>query len=454
MPALKTLRWITVILFLLAVLLPLVFFNFTPNAVSLIDNRYLTENPFALEGDLTTNMESYVSDRIGFRDEAISAFTVLNDRLFGKMVHPTYTYGKDGHVFGAGLTTTNDFNQYHVLFADTVKKLQDYCEARNVPFLFVFSPVKPAVYPDKIADGINYNREWVDMLIAELEKRDVHYLDNTETMVALRAAGEEPYNQKYDANHWNDLGAFYGTQQMQKLLKEKRDDVHVNDLSEFRVGETLKESLMVSNFPIHEYVPRFVPNVEYQNLRDEYYPEIRLHESYREFGYYVNETRINEGAPSLLCFQGSYMNSYGYKFMLNSFGEYVHIHDYQNVLDLPYYFNIFQPDCVIFEVAEYTVNTGYFDWRRMQDMNLNPALSSVDQTAYTVLDISAQNVTVDKGNKLATIRWNTTSAPAYVWLTLDDTYDMQPVDGGYEVTIKTEDYESAAKRIQIYISNS
>lgn len=150
-------------MFAIVIMLPLLFFNLTPNSVSLIDNRKLAENPFSEEGDLTANIEMYVSDRIGFRDTMISTYIILNDKIFGKMVHPSYTYGKGGYVFGGGITTENDFGEFHIAFADMVKSIQDYCERRNIPFLFVFNPAKPAVYQDKIAEGINYNREWVDL---------------------------------------------------------------------------------------------------------------------------------------------------------------------------------------------------------------------------------------------------------------------------------------------------
>ena len=213
------LRRFFIIVFAVLILLPVLFFNLERNAVSLIDNRHLAGNPFKSSGDLTNNIDNFVNDRIGFRDKLISTYTILNDRLFGKMVHPSYSYGKDGFVFGAGVSTYNNFGEFHVVFANMIKSIQDYCEARDVPFLFVFNPAKPAVYQDKIAEGINYNREWVEMFFAELDERGVHYLDNTETLQALRAQGIDGFNQKYDANHWNDTGAFYGTQKILERLK-------------------------------------------------------------------------------------------------------------------------------------------------------------------------------------------------------------------------------------------
>ena len=45
------------------------------------------------------------------------------------------------------------------------------------------------------------------------------------------------------------------------------------------------------------------------------------------------------------------------------------MHDYQNVLNFPYYVNMFQPDCVIFEVAEYTFSNEYFDYEKMKNLD-------------------------------------------------------------------------------------
>lgn len=57
----------------------------------------------------------------------------------------------------------------------------------------------------------------------------------------------------------------------------------------------------------------------------------------------------------ILCF-----NRYGAKFFENSFGEYIAVHNYENVINMEYYFEMFQPDCVIFEVAEYAVSNAFF----------------------------------------------------------------------------------------------
>lgn len=445
----KKIQYFIILTFCLLILIPLVCFNTTSNSISVIDNRKLTENPFSLKGDITSNIQKYVNDRIGFRNEMITAYTLLNDRLFGKMVHPSYTYGKDGYVFGAGITTSNNFDDFHIIFADMIAKIQKYCNSRNVPFLFVFNPAKPAIYTDKIISGINYNREWVDLFFLELDKRGIHYLDNTKTLNELRTKGIHCFNQKYDANHWNDIGAFYGTQAMLRSLYQQDSSVYINKLEDFSISETLQDSLLVSKFPIKEYVPKLTHNEVITSLYDNYFSELQIDKSYRGFGYHVNESVLLKNTPKLLIFQGSYMNGHGAKYMQNAFREYIHVHDYQNVLNFPYYFNIFQPECVIFEVAEYTISNGYFNLAKMKTLDYNPSFNEIENIEE--VDIKNEKIIINEGITLTTISWETEEDYSYVWLCLDSEFDMLKYDCGYQATIETKRYQELGNIMKIYI---
>ena len=449
----KIIKTITILLFCSIIIVPAIFFNFESNSASAIDNRMLTENPFSAEalasgGDLTANIESYVNDRIGFRDDMILAYTVLNDKVFGKMTHPSYVYGKDGYVFGAGLTTSADqYTEFHEAYADMVKEIQDYCEDRGVPFLFVFDPAKPAVLTEYVADGINYDRSWIDDFLAALDERGVNYLDNTVTLREKYAAGEVVFNQKYDANHWNDLGAYYGTTAMLEAMQKDNPDVHVNEPDELTISSTLQTSLPVSEFPIHEEVPAISMDLSgVENLTSLYNEEVYRHPSHQGFGYYCNEERLTEGSPRTLVFQGSYMNGFGSKYMMNALGEYIYVHDYQNVIDFAYYFNIFQPEYVVFEVGEYTLNSNYFDFDRMSAFDLNPVLSEVekDEEKITIVQLELENpvLSVEQGETLTKIYWRTDETLRYAWLCLDREYDMTLTEQGWMVTVPTETYQT------------
>jgi len=451
----KCIKIIFTVLFAIILLVPIAAFNFDEDAVSAIDNRQLAQNPLEAGGDLTQNIQDYVNDRIGLRDEMILAYTLLNDRLFDKMVHPSYVYGKEGYVFGAGLDVETQYTEFHEAFADMVKNIQTYCDERNVPFLFVFNPAKPAVMTEYVPTGINYNRDWVEQFFDALDKRGVRYLDNTAVLREKFEEGIMVFNQKYDANHWNDWGAYYGTQAMLEELRKDLPSIHITQTEELDISETLETSLPVSEFPINEMVPSITVKTPVQNISGVYSKELELNPSYKTFGYYVNQTRLEEGAPRALVFQGSYMNVYGYKYMANSFGEYIHVHDYQNVMDFSYYYNIFQPDCVIFEVAEYTFLNMYFNYESMCAMQLNPTLESAVSSYETQTDnLNTADINVQTGEALTKIQWTSDSACQYAWLTLDIPYDMKKTDTRYEVTVANTVYEQYKDELSIWTLNA
>lgn len=442
----------TIIIFIVLLFIPILKFNWKENVVSEIDNRALTNNPLGPnyqpendDDDLTDALDNYLQDRIGFRDQMIYLYTVANDKLFDKMVHPTYTYGKDGYVF-FNAERQPEFNEYHATFIDMIEKIQDYCEARNVPFLFVFEPAKISVLQDELQEGINYNNDWVQDFMKELDRRDINYVDNTSLLKEKMEEGENVFNKKYNAGHWNDLGAFYGVNNVLDALKAWYPTIHINQKDEFDITERLNTSLMVSEFPIHEYEPVFTPKAKVDDITDRYAKDIVLNEQFPHFQYVINEKRKEEGAPKALVFQGSYMNEMGYKFLENSLGEYIAVHDYQNIINFDYYYNIFQPDCVVFEVAEYTVNEDYFSQENMETMVLNPKEENLEENAEIIPEeLNKSNISVEKKGSLYNIEVQKLDKDAeYVYIKINDNiYDMKKDENGkkFNVTIDAENYD-------------
>lgn len=450
-------------LFSLMLLAPLAAFRWEPGIASEIDNRMLQEFPFSSDelsrgGDLTNKIEAYVSDRIGFRDQMISGFIQLNDKLFGKMVHPSYCYGQEGYVFFK-MGQPVKYGAFHEAFADMVKKIQDYCEARDVPFLFAFEPSKTTILQEYLPAGVNYDAGWIDTFFEALDVRGIRYVDNRSVIQNRWDAGEMVFNRQYDAGHWNDLGAFYGVNAILEELQKDFPGIHVNTMEEIRVSEVLRTTLPVSKFPIQEQTPRLsFPNIEMENYTDVFTDEVRR--SYQSFGYYVNSERRAQGSPRALVFQGSYMNGYGGPFLLNSLGEYIWIHNYQNVMDFDYYFNIFQPECVVFEVTEYAMTSDYFNFDRVAAISLNPVLDSVRASAEESEYLPLEGITVERGEALTRLLWtgepewtSESGETPYVWAVLSEApYDMRQSDeGGWEVTVKNEDWDKTGGTIGIAI---
>lgn len=402
----KKLHIATIILFFAVLLIPIVTFEWGNSVVSEIDNRMLTENPFGQNlgvSDTIKQLDPYVKDRIGLRTGMIRAYTRLSDSIFGEMVHPTYTYGQDGYVFFRATGGGPHMGEYHRQFAAMVAEIQRYCDERNIPFVFVFNPAKTSVLSDKLAEGINYNNGWVEEFLKLLDEYGVRYVDNTVILKEKTSAGEAVFNQQYNAGHWNDLGAFYGINAVLEQLQSDFPNLHVNSKDDFEITQKLNTTLMVSEFPINEYEPIFTAKEAFLDISSELCGEVQMDEQYKTFAYRVNEAQKKQGAPKALVFQGSYINGMGYKFLANSFGEYIAVHDYQNVLNMPYYFNIFQPDCVIFEVAEYVFSDSYFSREGIKNFRLNSSLDKYEKLPRTEKKAAELSVSTEKGHALTQI---------------------------------------------------
>ena len=362
----KKLKTIFVMAVVIILLVPIVTFNIESPSVSAIDNRELTE--FNIHSDDKTDMiDSYVKDRVGFRTDAISAFTVLNDRLFNEMIHPTYTYGQDGYVFfKIGQEYVDE--EFIEAFCKYLKKIQDYCKERNVPFIYCLNPGKVSVYSEYLPNGYNYKNKVIKCIIESLEKYDVNYVNNYEVLKE-KSKTEQVYNKKYDAGHWNDLGAFYGMNTILNKVNEYFPAVRENTLEDFEISTEIQESLPVSYFKIDEEVPVF-SNKKSDMIEDktEDYASIKLDPSHRAFTYLENKE--NQELPNVLFFRGSYVIGRE-RFLESRFSELCAVHNYGNLLDFEYYFNIVQPDCVIVETADYATTRDYFDYEKLKSKELN-----------------------------------------------------------------------------------
>ena len=127
-------------------------------------------------------------------------------------------------------------------------------------------------------------------------------------------------------------------------------------------------------------------------------------------------------------------------------GEYIAVHDYQNVINFDYYYNIFQPDCVIFEVAEYTVNEDYFSQENMKKMVLNPKEEGLEENSEVISEeLNKSDFTAEKNGSLYNIEVQNLDKDAeYVYMEINDNiYDMKKDENGrkYSVTINARDYD-------------
>lgn len=357
----KKLKLILVIVFLILLATPAVFLNNKTNVVSVIDNRKLKEFP-ELNTSFLSNLNGYLSDRFGGRTQAIKTYTAMMDKLFGILVHPTYIYGKEGHVFFY-MWNEEKYGDYHEKFVQSLSSINQYLSDKDVKFYVMVEPEKKSVYTQYLPDGINYNRNMILKFEENLEKNNVEVIDNTELLIE-KSKEEAVYDLKYDAGHWNDLGAFYSINNLLGVVKEDFPQVNLLSKDDFDITSKVQTKLKVSDFDIYDVSPVFTlkNDSQYEEISSQY-SDLKLDRNYTTFSYYRNKE--NSDLPKAIVFQGSYLNGRE-QFLKSRFSEYIAIHNYQNIFNIDEYVDQFNPDLVIFEFAEYTLSETYFSIENMK----------------------------------------------------------------------------------------
>lgn len=373
--------------FLFILVIPLYLTNTESNVKSDFDNRVLVEFPEFGETGYENRVKSYLQDRIGFRDQMVTGYQLLNSYIAGELTHPLYTYGQDGYMFFK-MHSNISYGVFHKTFAEAVAKMQVYCESRGAKFYFLFNPEKISVYRRYLPLGVNYNDEWVDELFTYMEELGINCINNRDLLIE-RSFEEQVYNHQFDAGHWNDLGCFYGTNNLWKSVHADFPSVTEYSMDEFNISTKTGDYLANSKFPVYETVPVFSLKSEWEGIASQY-SDLKLHKNYRSFIYTLSTSPNAKEYPKMLVFQGSYYNR-GPQFFIGRSREYIGVHDYQNVLNLDYYFNIFQPEIVILEVAEYTFSDAYFDSTKMATLDYNPCIIKENESSETAIETAKEN---------------------------------------------------------------
>lgn len=353
----KIINLITIILFFACILVPVLFANYKNEQVSAIDNKKLIElSEIGTKKSFGEDFESYLSERIGFRDTMLSTYITANDRLFKTLLHPTYTYGKDGYIFFHMSDEELD-KKYLKSFAGFIKELQDYCDGKGIHFLYCINPDKTEVYSEYLPNGANLTFPRQRYLLEQLDSNNINYMDNTPLLIDKKNEGVCVFNQKYDAGHWNDTGAYYGINNILENLSDKYPEIPVNKLSDYTIQTMTQEYMPLSKFRIDEPYDIFTRNnpCAVDVTADD--TDIVLDESYKDYSHHINSSHPE--LPKILVFRGSYFLGKE-KFMTESFSESVFIHSYHNVFNYDYYIDKFNPDIVLFESVEYATINKYF----------------------------------------------------------------------------------------------
>lgn len=260
------------------------------NIPQIIENGEINKN-------LSADVENYVSQNFGFRQNLMDIYTSIQINIFKKSSISQVVVGENGYLYFGD--TVNDYLGLTKLtkreifqITHTLELIQEYVEKNNGEFLLLIAPNKNSLYDYMPVNYLKINSEnLVKNFLTTLE--NINYIDLFDVFLAQ----EKELYYKTDT-HWNNEGACLVYDKVLSQLDKQHDD-----FSKYpkKTDTNMKGDLYNMLYPLrnqNEKVITYDKPKEYK-----YLTKTRNHEQ-----AYI-ETQNNKAKNSLVMFRDSFANN-------------------------------------------------------------------------------------------------------------------------------------------------
>jgi len=349
-----------IVVFMLILLIPPLFSDKSGGDVSEEENRVLAERPHLDDllntpGDFPEMAENWLADNIRFRRTMIRIYRELNkiethDQYW--IGQNMYLIGEDGHHFFAYYSGSmiDKFSGEPILYeeelagmANSMSNIKAYLDEKGIPLIIMFATDKETVYPEYYPKSIARNQGPVP-----LDSFTDYIRENTgaDTFNIRAALTKEKNNyllynkSKGDLAHYNVIGGFFAYQELMRHIQAYLPDIRIMSVDE--VSFTYEE----------EDIPSITLNegLKYEALGDDFYDGLPME---RPFLRGTAATRnIDPGLPTLLMMRDSYYSLDLLPELPQSFSQTLLIDYLGNMGNFRQYIETYNPDIVVFGIAE------------------------------------------------------------------------------------------------------
>lgn len=355
-------------LFLLMLVLPLVFVDFSTDRVSVLENRKLADRPNL--ADIKTHpvkfirdFDAWFKDSTGFREKLLALYNAMEMNTMSGVrygnVQAVYLVGEYGHHFYAGQNgfMIRRFQGEPILsdgqladMANKLEKIKVYLEGKNIPFIVMFCPDKESVYPEFYPKSIKRGPEPIQMDLVTNYLRENAGVDVVNVRQALLAEKNNYllFNvSSGDLGHYTEIGAFFAYRELMKHINKYFPKIMPYELDDIEIN----------------YDKNGVPDVSmkkktYKTLDPAFFDDVDLGRPFTwENIIYEN---IDPDLPVIMVFRdsssgGLFVSGYEIKlitqFIASQFYRAIFIH-YSNLKNFNEYVAKFKPDIIVFEATE------------------------------------------------------------------------------------------------------
>jgi len=204
-------------------------YNFDQN-ILLVEKRILNKKPkFSIQNLEVSfqKFEKYYNDNFGLRKFFIKSNAKIMDDVFNTIgdEKSKVIQGVNNWLFYTAWNVVEDFQGKIKLDTEKLNKFTDYLtttrnklKASNIEYIFVISPKKESIYPEFLPDFIIQNKtdsypSRLDQIMTNLKTKDSSFPFLDLKYEILKNKKDHILYRTTDT-HWNDLGAFFGYQQI------------------------------------------------------------------------------------------------------------------------------------------------------------------------------------------------------------------------------------------------
>lgn len=202
----------------------------------------VTEDSTELNTKFTAELGDYYSENFGFRQELVTANSVLNEKLFFRAANEKVTLGKNSWYYFnetlddyTGRSNLSERGIYRL--KKTLDLINEYAEESNIEMLFFSAPNKNSIYPENMPWNIRKSKQPsnLDRLNKILSDSD-YYLNIKDDLQELANDKTRNIYLKHDS-HWNNLGALAAYNAIQDNLKSRIENFDYMPVSSTDITE-------------------------------------------------------------------------------------------------------------------------------------------------------------------------------------------------------------------------
>lgn len=223
--------WIYIITFLVVCLIPSAGLLLGRTEIS-SENRDMAEKPILLSEEgfnehFLSDAGAYFEDHFAFRNEWVTGYAFLMDRLFNVSAQDGVITGRNGWLYYKD--SLNDYQgadqmTERQLFdaAHSIRMVQDYTEQNGIHFAFTIAPNKNSLYGENMPYYYQSFREKTNNFSRfqkYLGEEEINYVD----LHSLIGNQEEVLYHARDS-HWNNKGASLAADAVLTALKKEHPD--------------------------------------------------------------------------------------------------------------------------------------------------------------------------------------------------------------------------------------